>query len=126
RGIRESDGTASAPLGVHNLGISDAMIFERKNDLAMSDVYERECGSPAPGTGGRGGGQSDILTCMNEVSVGAAEISADAGERARNSIRGLRALLDSLPPSQTPKMLVLISEGLVVDREIAELAWRVR
>ena len=122
RRIREIDGTAIANLGVHNLGISDGMVFERKNDLAMSEVYERECGNPT-GAGGRGGGQSDVLICMNEVRAEAAEIAADARERARNSIRGLRALLDSLPPSQTPKMLVLISEGLVVDREIAELAW---
>src|SRR5262249_31752742 len=43
--------------------------------------------------------------------------------RARNSITGLRALLDSLPPSQTPKMMVLISEGLLVDRELAQLSW---
>jgi VWFA-related protein len=123
RRIREIDGTAIANLGVHNLGISDGMVFERKNDLAMSQVYERECGSPTTAAGGRGGGQSDVLICMNEVRAEAGEIAADARERARNSIRGLRALLDSLPPSQTPKMLVLISEGLVVDREIAELAW---
>ena len=122
RRIREIDGTALANLGLHNLGISDAMAFERKSDLAMSEVYNRECGNPATGAGGRGG-QSDTLICMNEVRAEAAEIAADARERARNSIRGLKALLDSLPPSQTPKMLVLISEGLVVDREIAELAW---
>jgi VWFA-related protein len=123
RRIREIDGTAVASLGEHNLGISDAMVFERKNDLAMSAVYERECGSPSTGTGGRGGGQSDVLVCMNAVRSEATVIAADARERARHSIRGLKALLDGLPPSQTPKMLVLISEGLVVDREINELAW---
>ena len=50
-------------------------------------------------------------------------IAQDARERARTTIQSLRTLIDSLPPSQTPKILVLISEGLVVDRESTQLAW---
>jgi VWFA-related protein len=126
RRIEEIDGIALANPANHNLGISDAMAFERKNDLEMQNVFDRECGSPSVGVGGRGGGgggQSDILTCRNDVKSEALVISQDARERARNSITGLRALLDSLPPSQTPKMMVLISEGLLVDRELAQLSW---
>ena len=121
--IQEIDGTAVASLGEHNLGVADAMAFERRNDLAMQSVYERECGSPSTGAGGTAGGQSDVLVCMNAVRSEAAVVADDARQRARSSIRGLRDIIDGLPPSQTPKMLVLISEGLVVDREIAQLAW---
>jgi VWFA-related protein len=123
RRVQEIDGTAMASIGVRNLGIADAMAFERRNDLAMQTVLERECGAISVSAGGRGGGQSDVLLCRNEVRSEAGVIAQDARERARNSIQGLRALIDSLPPSQTPKMLVLISEGLVVDRESAQLAW---
>jgi VWFA-related protein len=123
RRIREIDGIATASLGVRNLGIADAMAFERKHDFAMQSVYERECGAIAVSAGGRGGGQSDVLLCQNEVRSEAVAIAQDARERARTSIQALRTLIDSLPPSQTPKILVLLSEGLVVDREAAQLAW---
>jgi VWFA-related protein len=123
RRIQEIDGTAVASLGVRNLGIADAMAFERRSDAAMESVYERECGSIATSAGGRGGGQSDVLLCRNEVRSEAVVIAQDARERARTTTQGLRRLIDSLPPSQTPKILVLISEGLLVDRESTQLAW---
>jgi VWFA-related protein len=122
RRIHEIDGTAVPEIGEHNLGMADAMVFERKNDAAMDTVYERECGNPQSG-GGRGGGQSDLLTCKNAVRSEANVIASDARQRARTTIQGLKTLLDSLPPSQTPKMMVLISEGLVVEREQAQLSW---
>jgi VWFA-related protein len=123
RRILEIDGTAVASLGVRNLGIADAMAFERRSDFAMQSVYERECGAIATSAGGRGGGQSDVLLCQNEVRSEAIVIAQDARERARTTIQSLRTLIDSLPPSQTPKIMVLISEGLVIDRESTQLAW---
>ena len=124
RRIRDIDGTAVADIGEHNLGVVDAMAFERKNDAAMESVYDRECGNlAAVGRGGSGGGQGEVRICQNTVRLEANVVAADARERARTSIQGLQALIDSLPPSHTPKMLVLISEGLVVDRELSQLSW---
>jgi VWFA-related protein len=120
RRIQEIDGTAVADLSEHNLGIVDALAFERKSDAVMDSIYERECGSPV--SGGRGT-QSDFLTCKNAVRSEAGVVGSDARQRARNTVQGLRALLDSLPPSETPKMMVLISEGLVVERELTQLSW---
>jgi VWFA-related protein len=123
RKIQGIDGTALASFGIRNLGITDALAFERKDDLEMQHIVERECGNATSGVGGRGGGQSDALICMNEVRSEALATAQDARERASNSIRGLRTLLDSLPRSETPTMMVLISEGLVVDRELSQLNW---
>ena len=123
RRILEIDGTAVASLGVRNLGIADAMAFERRSDFGMQSVYDRECGSITTSAGGRGGGQSDVLLCQNEVRSEAIVVAQDARERARTTIQSLRTLIDSLPPSQTPKIMVLISEGLVIDRESTQLAW---
>jgi VWFA-related protein len=123
RRIQEIDGTALRNFGMRNLGISDAIAFERKDALGMQNATERECGIGNVGSGGRGGGQSDVAVCVSQVRSEALAIAEDARERARNSIRGLRTLIDSLPPSATPKMMVLISEGLVVDREMGLLSW---
>ena len=67
RKIQEIDGTALGSFGIRNLGITDALAFERKDDLEMQNIVERECGNATSGAGGRGGGQSDVLICMNEV-----------------------------------------------------------
>lgn len=123
RRIQEIDGSALKSFGVRGLGITDALAFERKDALGMQNAIERECGNASVGEGGRGGGQSEVMVCVSQVRSEANAIAEDARERARNSIRGLRALIDSLPPSQTPKIMVLISEGLVVDREVAQLSW---
>lgn len=123
RQIQTIDGTALSSFGQKGLGIADALAFERKDDFAMQQVTERECGNASVGAGGRGGGQSEVMVCVSEVRAEAMAIAQDARERARNSIRGLRTLVDSMPPSQTPKMMVLITEGLMVDREAAQLSW---
>ena len=123
RRIQEIDGTALPGFGVKGLGIADALAFERKDALGMQNVVERECGSASVGDGGRGGGQSEVMVCVSQVRSEAGAIAEDARQRARSSISGLRALIESLPPSQTPKLMVLISEGLVIDREVAQLAW---
>ena len=121
--LQQIDGTAVASAGTRNIGIADALAFERKDPLAMQTALERECGVPNVGSAGRGGGQSDVVICQNEVRLEAGVVAADARERARHSIRGLQALIDNLAPSQTPKLLVYISEGLVIDRESFQLSW---
>ena len=103
RRIQEIDGTALPSFGTKGLGIADALAFERKDDFAMGQVTERECGSANVGAGGRGGGQSEVMICVSDVRSEALAIAQDARERARHSIRGLRTLVDSMPPSQTPE-----------------------
>jgi len=119
--LQQIDGTAVQTFGTRNIGIADALAFERRDDVGMSNALERECGTVADS--GRGGGVSDVLLCRNEVRAEAGLVAADARERARQSISGLQALIEGLAPSQTPKILVYISEGMVLSRETAQLAW---
>jgi hypothetical protein len=88
----------------------------------MQLITERECGMAPQGGRGSSGG-SDVLICRNEVKSEALQVAADARERTRHSIAGLQALLTGFPPSQTPKMLVYISEGLVTQGEATPLSW---
>ena len=68
-------------------------------------------------------GSSEVMICQNEVKSEALHVAADARMRARQSIRGLRRLLEGFPPSQTPKILAYISEGLVTQGEPSQLPW---
>lgn len=119
--LQQIDGTAVASFGTRNIGIADALAFERRDQRVMDAAFERECGNVTDG--GRGGGASDVLICRNEVRSEAGLVAADARQRASESIHGLRALIAGFPPSQTPKILVYISERLVIDRESAQFSW---
>jgi len=121
RSLQKIDGMALANPGRMNLGVADALAFERQDDAAMASVMDRECGTA--NADGRGGGAGETLVCRNTVRAEAKFLAADVRSRARKTINGLRLLIESLPPSQTPKMLVLISEGLVIDRDVAQLSW---
>jgi VWFA-related protein len=120
--LQQIDGMAPATVGLRNVGIADALSFERKDAFAMERIYERECGLPVS-AGQRGAGASEVVVCYNQVKSEAEQIAADARQKARDSIAGLRALLERLPPSSTPKILVFISEGLVTANEASQLAW---
>jgi VWFA-related protein len=120
--LQEIDGTALTNHGPRALGVSEALAFERDDNFVMERVIERECGAmPNDLRGFAGGGELKI--CMDQVHSEATLVASDARNRAQESIIGLEALIKRLPPSATPKVLVYISEGMVLDRERAQLAW---
>jgi VWFA-related protein len=120
--LQEIDGTAMVNQGPRSIGVSEALAFERKDNFVIERTLERECGAlPADLRGFGGGGELKI--CMNQVYSEAALVVSDARNRAQESIVGLEALIKRLPPSSTPKVLVYISEGMVLDRERAQLSW---
>jgi VWFA-related protein len=120
--LAQVDGAAPTVLGLQNVGIADALAFERRDQLAIERINERECGLPATAEQ-RGSGNSEVVLCYSQVKSEADQIAADARQKARDSIAGLRALLERLPPSSVPKILVFISEGLVTRNESSQLAW---
>jgi VWFA-related protein len=111
--LMRTDGQANPGPGGKNIGIAEAVGFERGNRIAMENAYERECGA-APG---RGGGGSEHLLCTRLVREEAGIVAAYARERAQNTLAGLRTILERFGASDTPKTIVLISEGLVIDGE---------
>lgn len=116
------EGTAIPSFGNRNIGITDALAFERRHTSAMQVVFERECGVPNSGGNDRGG-SSEVVICQGEVQSEALLVAADARDRSRRTVTGLQALLDGFPPSNTPKILAFISEGLVTQGEPSPLKW---
>lgn len=117
--LTKIEGTALANFGIRNIGITDALAFERRDTSAMQTILERECGVLP---GGRGG-SSEQMICQGEVQSEALQVAADARERTRRTTTGLQALLESFAPSGTPKILALISEGFVTQGEPSPLRW---
>jgi VWFA-related protein len=111
--LQHIDGQGDVQHGVKNIGVSDALAFEHNNAIAIDQVLIRECGVPPAA----GPGASETMMCQKMVKEEAGIVVTYAHERARNTMNGLRAILERLGSSETPKTLVLVSEGMVVDGE---------
>jgi VWFA-related protein len=114
--LLSTDGQASPIPSTKFVGIAEALDMERGNTIAVDEVMERECGR-AVFVGRDSTGMSEVQQCERMVQDQAAFVATDAHERARNTLAGLRAILSRLGSSDTPKTIVLISEGLVIDGE---------
>jgi hypothetical protein len=62
------------------------------------------------------------MVCRRTVREEANIIAAYAHERARNTLAGLRNILERLGSSETPKTIVLVSEALVIEGDRAATA----
>jgi VWFA-related protein len=110
------DGAAHSSTGIKYVSVAEALEFERRNSVAVDNVMRRECGAGiVSGRGASGGG--DAAICQRLVQDEAAIVAAYARERARDTVNGLTGILQRLGASDTPKTVVMISEGLVIDGE---------
>jgi VWFA-related protein len=113
--LQHTDGQADPGPRNKNVGVADALGFERGNAITIEDVVARECGTQGPS--GPGSAGSDLMVCRKLVIEEAGIVAAYAHERARNTLAGLHTILDRLGSSETPKTIVLVSEGLIIDGE---------
>jgi VWFA-related protein len=111
--LQQIDGQGDFQRGTLGVGIADALAFEKGNAIVIDDVTARMCST----VGARGGGGSDVAICRRMVAEEANIVSSYAHDRARNTINGLRTILERLGSSETPKTLLLVSEALVIDGE---------
>lgn len=101
-------GHASAPRSRFNISITEAMALYMNSDTRLAlEVILRECG--------QAGGAIEIERCEREVEQDAAEIMIDIRRRTDDSIRGMRAVLQSLANLEGPKSVILVSEGLIFE-----------
>jgi VWFA-related protein len=107
-------GTASAPEGQYRVGTSEAFQIDRGDEMALRQAVEREC------AGNRG---PDLEACASQLRSDANQLYHDIRERSVNSLMALRYLVERLAQAPSPKAVVFISEGLVIDRELADVTW---
>jgi VWFA-related protein len=92
----------------YNVGLGESLSIVR-GELGMLDgAIARECVNMAPRT-------YAYSVCSTGVKDDAGQIARDALEQANTTITGLSDLFNSLKEIDGPKIVVLISEGFVVD-----------
>jgi VWFA-related protein len=108
-------GQATNRPGPQRVGLSEALNIKRNDQSTIADVADRECGAD-PTTASR-------EACLSVLNNDSDLLISEARERTRNSMIALRHLFDRVATNETPKTLVFLSEGLLLDREQADVAW---
>jgi len=105
----------NVPIGRgRRVGISEALAIERKDPGVLQEVVDRECGGP---------NDEDVANCTKEIKDEASALVRAASNTTAISMTALRSLVGRLAPIEGPKTVVLISEGLVIDRQTELLSW---
>lgn len=101
-------GQASAPRSRFNISITEAMAIYMRADAQLAlEVVLRECGQIVAA--------AEAERCEREVEQDAAEMVSEVRQRTQDSVRGMRAVLQSLAGVEGPKSVILISEGLIFE-----------
>ena len=108
-------GQASDPHRAQRVGIAEALAFQRGDQMMINAVVDREC-------------STDLMSitreaCLQQLTGEADLLIVAARDRTRNSMTALRYLFERLSASDSPKTIVFLSEGLLIDREIADISW---
>jgi VWFA-related protein len=108
-------GIATPEVGVRGLGVTEVFALDRGDQRVMTEIVDRECGSSRS--------IEEVNLCRRQIEIEAGEVLADVRTRTRDSIVGLRVLLERLALVPSPKTVVLVSEGLMLDRDVTQLSW---
>ena len=96
------------------IGLTEAIQVERGNQQVIQQILEREC---------TGLGAGDLATCRATLVAQAHTLYVDLSSRTRDSLVSLNHVMDRLAKTSTPKTVVLISEGLILERGINDITW---
>ena len=98
----------------YRIGVSEATAVQQGDPTQLTTIVERECASI------RQPDEADI--CRSRVASDAGGIAALVRQRTQQTLGALRTLLDRLAQTQTPKTVVFVSEGLVIER-VSDVSW---
>lgn len=113
--LKQSVGRApSMPHGL-KVGVSEAKAIARNDQSALREVFERECAGNMS--------ESEAQLCQRLLINDARMLNGEIRGRTAESIVGLRDLMRRLRAGRARKTVVLLSEGLVLDQGMQDLAW---
>jgi VWFA-related protein len=108
-------GTAVQNVGPHNIGVSEVFGLERNDHRTITTLIDREC--PGFRT------VEEVAECQRQLAGEARALGSEIRARTRDSLLGLRAVMERLAAVSGPKTLVLLSEGFFIERRLSEVEW---
>jgi VWFA-related protein len=108
-------GQAADNIGQKRIGLAEALAIDRNDRLVINEITDRECPSnSAP---------EIVASCLVQLAGESRQMIAQVKRRTNNALISLRYLFERMAVSEAPKTLVLISEGLLLERQFSEVSW---
>ena len=108
----------TSDLGEHQdnqIGVSESIALERNNKQVLQQIVDRECAGLTAGPLG---------DCVGSLQAQAHTLYIDQKSRTRDTLLSLRQVMDRLARTSTPKTVVYLSEGVMMDaRDLGEISW---
>src|SRR3954462_7317040 len=100
------------------IGLSEAIALVRGDKQVLQQIVDRECAGLAAGPLG---------DCVGALQAQARSLFVDQKSRTRDTLLSLQHVMDRLARTSTPKTVVLLSEGIMIDaRDLGEISWLAR
>lgn len=97
------------------IGLTEAIALQRGNRQVLTQILDRECTGLAAG---------DLQDCRATLEGQARRVYLSSQSRTRDTLISLRQVMDRLARTNTPKTVVLLSEGVLIDsRDLHEISW---
>jgi VWFA-related protein len=105
----------------YNISTAEAMAYDRGETQIIDEIALREC--PATISGQQTAGEDQMQRCITELTIEAQNRAQFIKAQTTNSLTALRRLLEGLAKVKGPKTLILLTEGLILDRTLSDVAW---
>jgi VWFA-related protein len=113
--LQQVVGQSTTTVVNRRVGLGEALAIERGDQTTIAHIVEQQCvGDVTP---------QARESCLQQLMQESDGLLSETRNRARNSVVALRNLFDRLATSETPKTVVLISEGLLLNRDYSDVAW---
>ena len=97
------------------IGLSEAIALQRGNSQVIQQILDRECTGMMTGT---------LADCRQKLEGQARTLYIDLKGRTRDTLLSLRQVMERLARTPTPKTVVFLSEGILIDsRDIGDISW---
>jgi len=113
--LQRMAGMAPPSVGQRQVGIAESLAISRGDSRAVDAATVRECSGMMRAF--------ERSMCRQELITYASTVYSETRDRARNTIASLRSLLERLAETQEPKTIILISGGLILDQDYAQMTW---
>jgi VWFA-related protein len=113
--LQRMAGMAPPSVGQRQIGIAESLAISRGDPRAVEAAVVRECSGMTR--------EFERRMCRQELISHASALYSETRDRARNTITSLRSLLERLAETPEPKTIILISGGLILDQDYAQMIW---
>lgn len=104
---------------IGQVGVAEALAYDRGEAGVWAEIVAREC----PLTLSRSETIDNAKVCADNLAADAVNLASQVRQQTQNSLLALQRLMADVARLPRPKTLLLLSEGMYLDRDLSQVSW---